>query len=44
MNITFPEKTDDFFPYSDTFSGYWTGYFVSRVNLKYMVKNIGRYL
>lgn len=35
MNVTFPDKTDDFFPYADRDSGYWTGYFTSRVNIKY---------
>jgi hypothetical protein len=44
MNVTFPEKNDDLFPYADVDSGYWTGYFVSRSNLKYMVKTVGRYL
>lgn len=38
MNVTYVEKTDDFFPYADTEYGYWTGYFTSRVNLKHYIR------
>ena len=34
-NITFPRKTDDFFPYSDDWHSYWTGYFTSRPTSKH---------
>jgi hypothetical protein len=44
MNVTFVEKTDDFFPYADTEYGYWTGYFTSRLNLKHYIRQTGRYL
>lgn len=33
-NISFPVKTDDFFPYSDGWHAYWTGYFTSRPSQK----------
>ena len=35
-NIVWPEKTDDFFPYSDASHTFWTGYFTSRPTLKYL--------
>ena len=41
---SYPTKTDDFFPYADRPSGYWTGYFTSRVSIKSLVKELGRYL
>ena len=44
QNITFPTKTDDFFPYADGENAYWTGYFTSRVALKGYVRTTGRYL
>ena len=34
-NISFPLKTDDFFPYSDSWHEYWTGYFTSRPSQKH---------
>jgi len=34
LNVTWPVKTDDMFPYSDNANGYWTGYFSSRPNDK----------
>ncbi|XP_053472645.1 lysosomal alpha-mannosidase isoform X1 [Ictalurus furcatus] len=33
-NITWPLKTDDFFPYADAAHDFWTGYFTSRPALK----------
>ena len=44
LNISYPGKTDDFFPYADNEHAYWTGYFVSRVALKGIVKEGGRFL
>jgi len=35
LGIQYPTKTDDFFPYADNLNSYWTGYFSSRVNLKW---------
>ena len=37
-NSTWPQKTDDFFPYGSTYYEYWTGYFTSRPSLKGMVR------
>mmetsp|Transcript_29548 Transcript_29548/g.45023 ORF Transcript_29548/g.45023 Transcript_29548/m.45023 type:complete len:142 (-) Transcript_29548:1902-2327(-) len=34
LNHTWPVKTDDMFPYSNTPRDYWTGYFTSRANSK----------
>jgi alpha-mannosidase len=36
-NISFPVKTDDFFPYSDFWHAYWGGYFTSRPSQKHYV-------
>lgn len=33
-NITWPTKTDDFFPYSSDPHAFWTGYFTSRPTIK----------
>ena len=33
-NIIWPTKYDDMFPYADSRSKYWTGYFTSRPNDK----------
>lgn len=33
-NLTWPLKTDDFFPYADAAHDFWTGYFTSRPALK----------
>eukprot|EP00127_Corallochytrium_limacisporum_P005943 Clim_evm20s215 gene=Clim_evmTU20s215 len=38
-NITWPTKSDDFFPYADRPTAYWTGYFTSRANLKGYVRS-----
>ncbi|XP_046392611.1 lysosomal alpha-mannosidase-like isoform X2 [Ischnura elegans] len=34
-NITWPDKSDDFFPYASDPHSYWTGYFSSRPTIKY---------
>lgn len=44
LNIPYPLKTDDFWPYADNAHAYWTGYFVSRVAIKGIVKEAGRFL
>ncbi len=43
-NITFPTKTDDFFPYSDDWQAYWTGYFTSRPSQKRYAFRLTSYL
>lgn len=43
MNKTYPFKYDDFFPYSDEESAYWSGYFTSRVALKGLVRKVGKF-
>lgn len=42
QKLTYPIKTDDFFPYADEPHAYWTGYFTSRVAIKGLVKRFGR--
>ena len=42
--LSFPTKTDDFFPYADGGESYWTGYFTSRVSVKGFVRDFGRWL
>lgn len=42
--LTFPLKTDDYFPYADCPSCYWTGYFTSRPALKKVVRDGGSLL
>jgi len=44
LNVSFPNKYDDFMPYADNPVGYWTGYFTSRIALKLWVKEAGRFL
>lgn len=34
LNISFPTKSDDLFPYSDAPDAYWTGFYTSRPNDK----------
>ncbi|XP_040580756.2 LOW QUALITY PROTEIN: lysosomal alpha-mannosidase [Lepeophtheirus salmonis] len=38
LQIDYPIKKDDFFPYSMDTRGYWTGYFSSRPSLKRMIR------
>ena len=42
-NVTYPTKTDDFFPYADGPHSYWTGYFTSRAALKRYVRSSSQY-
>lgn len=44
QNITYPTKSDDFFPYADKDNAYWSGYFTSRVALKGLVRQEGKLL
>lgn len=43
QNLSYPTKSDDFFPYADVPHGYWTGYFTSRVSIKAITRYYGRY-
>jgi hypothetical protein len=43
-NLSYPTKSDDFFPYADHENAYWTGYFTSRVAIKGFVRDFGRWL
>mgnify|MGYP000849733300 FL=1 len=43
-NVTFSEKTDDFFPYQDVPHAYWTGYFTSKADMKGMIRAASKYL
>jgi hypothetical protein len=38
LNISWPTKYDDMFPYSDTPDSYWTGYFSARANNKEYIR------
>lgn len=38
-NVTWTQKTDDFFPYADRPNSFWTGYFTSRPSLKKYVRD-----
>jgi lysosomal alpha-mannosidase len=42
--ITWPTKSDDFFPYASDPHAYWTGYFTSRPTLKRMERVGNHYL
>jgi len=42
--VTWPTKTDDFFPYSSDPHGYWTGYFTSRPTFKGTVRKTNTFL
>ncbi len=44
VNVTWPVKTDDFFPYAHRENSFWTGYFTSRPALKYYVKQASNFL
>ena len=43
-NISFPLKTDDFFPYSDGWFAFWTGYFTSRPSSKRYIFQLTSFL
>lgn len=43
-NMTWPVKTDDFFPYAHRPHSFWTGYFTSRPALKYFVRTTNNLL
>lgn len=38
MDITWPTKYDDMFPYADADTNFWTGYFTSRAVGKDMIR------
>lgn len=38
VNVSWPLKTDDFFPYADAAHQFWTGYFTSRPALKRYIR------
>ena len=42
--LTFPTKTDDFFPYASDPHAYWTGYFSSRPTSKRHMKEANQAL
>merc|ERR1719153_640363 len=42
-NLTWPAKSDDFLPYASDPHSYWTGYYTSRPNSKYMMRQAERY-
>ncbi len=45
QNITdWETKTDDFLPYGSNPNDYWTGYYTSRPNSKFLIKETGRFL
>jgi lysosomal alpha-mannosidase len=43
-NITWPEKSDDFFPYAHRPHSFWTGYFTSRITFKGYVRQVSNFL
>ena len=43
-NKEYPNKFDDYFPYSDNKQSMWTGFFTSRVALKGFVKDFSRFM
>ncbi|KAK1423560.1 hypothetical protein QVD17_18864 [Tagetes erecta] len=42
-NMSWPLKTDDYFPYADGADSYWTGYFTSRPALKGYIRALSGY-
>ncbi|XP_024975832.1 alpha-mannosidase [Cynara cardunculus var. scolymus] len=42
-NVSWPLKTDDYFPYADDGDAYWTGYFTSRPALKGYIRSLSGY-
>jgi hypothetical protein len=43
LDVEWPTKTDDMFPYADNPNGYWTGYFSSRANDKEQIRRFSSY-
>ncbi|GBG61654.1 hypothetical protein CBR_g23169 [Chara braunii] len=43
-NVSWPLKTDDYFPHANSPHSYWTGYFASRTALKGYVRSLSGYL
>ncbi|KAJ0096735.1 hypothetical protein Patl1_29102 [Pistacia atlantica] len=41
--VSWPLKTDDYFPYADGINAYWTGFFTSRPALKRYVRELSGY-
>jgi len=44
LNVSWPIKYDDMYPYSDNPKGYWTGYFSSRPNDKAYIRRVSQIL
>lgn len=44
VGLSFPTKTDDFFPYASDPHAYWTGYFTSRPTSKRLMKEANQAL
>ncbi|XP_055962394.1 alpha-mannosidase isoform X2 [Mercurialis annua] len=42
-SVSWPLKTDDYFPYADSSHAYWTGFFTSRPGLKRYVRELSGY-
>ncbi|KAI3699355.1 hypothetical protein L2E82_43609 [Cichorium intybus] len=42
-NVSWPLKTNDYFPYADGADSYWTGYFTSRPALKGYIRSLSGY-
>ncbi|CAI9110953.1 OLC1v1011064C1 [Oldenlandia corymbosa var. corymbosa] len=42
-NVSWPLKSDDYFPYADNTDAYWTGYFTSRPAFKRYVRMLSGY-
>lgn len=43
LNVSWPTKYDDLFPYSSEAGEYWTGYFTSRANLKGLIRRVSSF-
>ena len=43
QNLAYPTNRNDFFPYRDYPYNWWTGFYTSRVALKSMIMDYGRY-
>ncbi|THG07644.1 hypothetical protein TEA_024216 [Camellia sinensis var. sinensis] len=42
-NVSWPLKTDDYYPYADNTNAYWTGFFTSRPALKRYIRLLSGY-